>query len=69
MMILYNDFGTANPLENKVSTPKISAFYFAFVNIPDKYRSCLYDTGLGLLSSSALAEKLCTSRSFTTLTE
>ena len=34
IILYHDDFGTVNPLGNKVSKYKISAFYFLIGNIP-----------------------------------
>ena len=56
-LVLYRDFGTVNPLGNKVSKYKVSAFYFVLGNIPAKYRSRLNNRNLVLLSPSALVQR------------
>ena len=57
-LVLYDDdFGTVNPLGNKVSKYKVPAFYFVLGNIPAKYHSCLNDINSVLLSPPALNQK------------
>ena len=56
-LVLYHDFGTVNPLGNKVSKYKVSAFYFVLGNIQAKYRSRLNNRNLVLLSPSALVQR------------
>ena len=50
IILHHDDFGTVNPLGNKVSKYKISAFYFVLGNIPSKFRSRLNDINLLLIS-------------------
>ena len=57
IILYHDDFGTANPLGNKVSKYKISAFYFVLGNIPAKFRSRLKDINLLLLSPSSFVQK------------
>ena len=57
-LVLYDDdFGTVNPLGNKVSKYKVPAFYFVLGNIPAKYHSRLNDINSVLLSPPALIQK------------
>ena len=49
-ILYHDDFGTINPSGKKVSKYKVSAFYFVLRNIPAKYRSCLNDINLVLVS-------------------
>ena len=51
----HNGFGTVNPLGNKVSKYKISAFYFILGNIPSKLRS--NDINLLLISTALFVQK------------
>ena len=57
-LVLYDDdFGTVNPLGNKVSKYKVPAFYFVLGNIQAKYHSRLNDINSVLLSPPALIQK------------
>ena len=56
-LVLYHDFGSVNPLGNKISKYKESAFYFTLGNIPAKYRSRLNNKNLVLLSPFALVQR------------
>ena len=51
----HNGFGTVNPLGNKFSKYKISAFYFILGNIPSKLRS--NDINLLLISPALFVQK------------
>ena len=57
LVLYYDNFGTVDPLGNKVSKYKVPAFYFVLGNIPAKYRSRLNDINLVLLCPSALVQK------------
>ena len=65
IILHYDDFNVVNPLGNKVSKYKLSAFYFVVGNISNKFRSRLKDIHLVLLCPSTLVteygyEKLLT---------
>ena len=57
IILYHDDFGTVNPLGNKVSKYKISAFYFLIGNIPSKFRSRLNDISLLLISLASIIQK------------
>ena len=57
LVLYYDNFGTVDPLGNKVSKYKVSAFYFVLGNIPAKYRLRLNYINLVLLCPSALVQK------------
>ena len=57
IILHHDDFGTVNPLGNKVSKYKISAFYFVLGNIPSKFRSRLNDINLLLISPASFVQK------------
>ena len=57
IILYHDDFGTVNPLGNKVSKYKISAFYFVLGNIPSKFRSRLSDINLLLISPASFGQK------------
>ena len=65
IILHHDDFNVVNPLGNKVSKYKLSAFYFVVGNISNKFRSRLKDIHLVLLCPSTLVteygyEKLLT---------
>ena len=43
IILYHDDFNVVNPLGNKTSKYKVSAFYFVLGNLPAKYKSCLTD--------------------------
>ena len=49
-VILYQDDFNVNPLDNKVSKYKVSAFYFVIANLPNQFCSRLKDINLLHLS-------------------
>ena len=57
IILYHDDFEIVNPLGNKVSKYKISAFYFILGNIPSKFRSRLNDIILLLISSASFVQK------------
>ena len=57
LVLYHDDFNVINPLGNKVSKYKVSAFYFVIGNLPSKYRCRLKDIHLAVLSPASLIKK------------
>ena len=55
--LYHDDFNIANPLGNKTQKYKISAFYFVIGNLSAKFKSCLKDIHLTILSPAYLVGK------------
>ena len=57
IILYHDDFNVVNPLGNKVSKYKVSAFYFVIDNVPNQFRSRLKDINLLLLSPASYITK------------
>lgn len=69
IILHYDDFNVVNPLGNKVSKYKLSAFYFVVGNISNKFRSRLKDIHLVLLCPSTLVTEYGCEKFLTPLLE
>ena len=57
IILCHDEFNVVNPLGNKVSKYKLSAFYFVIGNVPNQFRSRLKDINLLLLSPASYITK------------
>ena len=57
ILLYHDDFNVVNPLGNKVTKSKVSAFYFVIGNLPSKFKCRLKDIHLVLLSPAEFVKK------------